>query len=121
MTRRALAKTDLDQSGCEIFREALSQSRRQSAALRATSPQFSERVRTDPPASSSSAGAASDVKLTTSRSERRRRLRPAVAGAGSRSLHNSGQRGVHWNITVLEPSALVRMFETARCDPLFMQ
>ena len=75
----------------------------------------------DPPASSSSAGAASDVKLTTSRSERRRRLRPAVAGAGSRSLHNSGQRGVHWNITVLEPSALVRMFETARCDPLFMQ
>lgn len=34
MMRRALAKTDLDQSGCEIFREALSQSRRQSGALR---------------------------------------------------------------------------------------
>lgn len=92
-----------------------------SGDLAAVAPNPARRVRTDPPASSSSAGAASDVKLTTSRSERRRRLRPAVAGAGSRSLHNSGQRGVHWNITVLEPSALVRMFETARCDPLFMQ
>jgi hypothetical protein len=33
----------------------------------------------------------------------------------------SGHPRVHWNITVLEPSALVRMFETVRCDPLFMQ
>jgi hypothetical protein len=32
-----------------------------------------------------------------------------------------GHRGVHWNVTVLEPSVLVRMSETARWDPLFMQ
>jgi hypothetical protein len=34
---------------------------------------------------------------------------------------HSGHPRVHWNTTVLDPSALVRMFETARCDPLFMQ
>jgi len=33
----------------------------------------------------------------------------------------SGHRGVHWNITVLDPSVLVLMFETATCDPLTMQ
>ena len=29
--------------------------------------------------------------------------------------------GLHWNITVLDPSALVPMFETTCCEPLFMQ
>ena len=38
-----------------------------------------------------------------------------------RAVGNSGQLGVHWNITVLDPSELVTMLETACCDPLFMQ
>ena len=33
----------------------------------------------------------------------------------------SGHPGVHWNITVLDPSWLVPMFEIATCDPLTMQ
>jgi hypothetical protein len=43
-----------------------------------------------------------------------------VVAAASAILQGVTLR-VHWNTTVLDPSALVRMFETARCDPLFMQ
>lgn len=82
MMRRALAKTDLDQSGCEIFREALSQSRRQSGALRRPRRSCSE------PGPSRPYGPACQIKLG------RRRLRreadyqpvgtPAPAAAGHR-------------------------------------
>jgi hypothetical protein len=33
----------------------------------------------------------------------------------------SGQLGVHRNVTALDPSAVVPMFDTTCCEPLFMQ
>jgi hypothetical protein len=44
--------------------------------------------------------------------------RGAAAEPGCSS---SGQLGVHWNVTVLDPSAVVPIFDTTCCEPLFMQ